>query len=265
MTARVPRVRSSGGSAVAVAARIAPVALTQVSFQCSGGWGCGMRSLLHHADARFLRFLQRLPNAAAAAVAGAVARRSPPQSTPLVDVCDSQDTGGSTRSPALHCGNFGYDPPRGKYSNKGHAALTLTHDQLGFNTRTFECLLVLDAAITGRCEAHMEASARTACQATVRVAFPQEFFINFTLPAAVLAQPQLNTLGLLSCRASSGVRSKLAQAELRLRAASGVQVVAAEWHTVTSPKLGTVRVPGGRELKRSGGETMEASRTIRRS
>ena len=85
----------------------------------------------------------------------------------------TEDTGGSTRSPALHCGNFGYDPPRGKYPNAGVAALTLTHDQLGLTTRTFECILLLDAALTGRCEAHMAASARTAARPAVRVAFPQ--------------------------------------------------------------------------------------------
>ena len=78
----------------------------------------------------------------------------------LAPVAFSEDTGGSTRSPALHNGNFGYDPSHGRYPNDGVCPMTEQHDQVGLNARTMEDVLIFDAAFLDAHKEHLAAKAR---------------------------------------------------------------------------------------------------------
>ena len=61
----------------------------------------------------------------------------------------SEDTGGSTRVPALYNGIFGFDPCRNHYPNEGNPGMTYTRDQIGVLARTMADILIYDRAVGG--------------------------------------------------------------------------------------------------------------------
>ena len=69
----------------------------------------------------------------------------------MCPVAVSEDTGGSTRVPALFNGLFGIEPARNHYPNEGNCGLSFTKDQLGVLSRSMEDLLFYDQArLAGR-------------------------------------------------------------------------------------------------------------------
>ena len=64
-------------------------------------------------------------------------------------VAVSEDTGGSTRVPALFNGLFGFDPCRNHYPNEGNCGMSFCKDQLGVLSRSMEDLLFYDRALLG--------------------------------------------------------------------------------------------------------------------
>ncbi|CAJ1331815.1 unnamed protein product, partial [Effrenium voratum] len=62
-------------------------------------------------------------------------------------VAVSEDTGGSTRVPALFNGLFGFDPARNHYPNQGNCGMSVTRDQIGVVCRSFQDVLFYDEAL----------------------------------------------------------------------------------------------------------------------
>ena len=89
-----------------------------------------------------------LPGGAASAVA-----------TYVAPLAISEDTGGSTRHPALQQGNFGYDSSRNHFPNAGNPGLTYLNDQLGLNARGLADILLFDAALLRTAAEHAAAAA----------------------------------------------------------------------------------------------------------
>lgn len=65
----------------------------------------------------------------------------------MCPVAVSEDTGGSTRVPALFNGLFGFDPARNHYPNEGNCGMTFTNDQIGVLGRSMSDLLFYDRAL----------------------------------------------------------------------------------------------------------------------
>jgi len=71
----------------------------------------------------------------------------------------TEDTYGSTNTPATRNHLFGYDPPKFHYPNGGNPSLTYRNDQLGVNARSFDDILAFDAAVLDTADAHAKAKA----------------------------------------------------------------------------------------------------------
>jgi Amidase len=71
----------------------------------------------------------------------------------------TEDTMGSTNTPAARNHLFGYDPPKFHYPNQGNPSLTVRNDQLGLNARNIDDIIAFDMAVLGTAEAHAEAKA----------------------------------------------------------------------------------------------------------
>lgn len=65
----------------------------------------------------------------------------------MCPVAVSEDTGGSTRVPAMYCGLFGFDPARNHYPNGGNPAMTISKDQFGVVARSINDILFYDRAL----------------------------------------------------------------------------------------------------------------------
>ena len=71
----------------------------------------------------------------------------------------TEDTSGSTNTPAARNHLFGYDPPKFHYPNGGNPSLTVRNDQLGVNARNMEDIIEFDKAVLGTADAHATAKA----------------------------------------------------------------------------------------------------------
>jgi Asp-tRNA(Asn)/Glu-tRNA(Gln) amidotransferase A subunit family amidase len=172
----------------------------------------------------------------------------------IAPVSITEDTGGSTRNPANQCGNFGYDPPRNKHPNAGNPGITFWRDQLGCNASSFDDCLLYDMAVTGKAAEHAAAAAAVDRleNGAIRIGFPQEFFVRYSIPASVMAHEGIKKgkkkkkqeagddegLG-PDISASPSILAKLAAARARL-AAAGFSLLDEEWGDVRSEKLGSV-------------------------
>ena len=135
----------------------------------------------------------------------------------LCPVAVSEDTGGSTRVPALYNGVFGFDPCRNHYPNEGNPGLTYTRDQIGVHARSIGDVLLYDRAIADDADGvHAEAAAAAAARSAatpIRIGAPERPFV---------VGPDF--------RADAHMRAKYEQALAALRhSGSACDVVAAEW------------------------------------
>jgi Amidase len=71
----------------------------------------------------------------------------------------TEDTSGSTNTPAVRNHLFGYDPPKFHYPNGGNPSLTYRNDQLGVVARSIDDIIAFDIAVLGTGEAHAAAKA----------------------------------------------------------------------------------------------------------
>ena len=88
----------------------------------------------------------------------------------------TEDTAGSTRSPAAFNGNFGYDPTRGRYPNAGNPGISLICDQIGFNARSMQDAIEFDRRLMG-IDAAPSRDAKT-----LRVGLPRWPFLESYVP-----------------------------------------------------------------------------------
>ena len=102
----------------------------------------------------------------------------------MCPVAVSEDTGGSTRVPALFNGLFGFDPARNHYPNEGNCGMTFTNDQIGVLGRSMADLLFYDRALMqdrhNAAELHASAAKEAAERDlhSIRVACPQWPFVK---------------------------------------------------------------------------------------
>jgi len=71
----------------------------------------------------------------------------------------TEDTGGSTNTPATRNHLFGYDPPKFHYPNAGNPSITVRNDQLGVNARSIDDIIAFDKAVLGTQAEHATAEA----------------------------------------------------------------------------------------------------------
>jgi Asp-tRNA(Asn)/Glu-tRNA(Gln) amidotransferase A subunit family amidase len=74
----------------------------------------------------------------------------------------TEDTEGSTNTPAARNQLFGYDPPKFHYPNGGNPSLTYRNDQLGLNARSIDDIIAFDQAVLDTPDAHTAAEAYVA-------------------------------------------------------------------------------------------------------
>ena len=100
----------------------------------------------------------------------------------MCPVAVSEDTGGSTRVPALCNGLFGFDPARNYYPNEGNAGMTVTKDQIGVVCRSMRDLIFYDKALmqdrfnAAALHAAAEKEAKDRQLSSIGVACPQQLF-----------------------------------------------------------------------------------------
>eukprot|EP00310_Coccolithus_braarudii_P021446 CAMPEP_0183354362 /NCGR_PEP_ID=MMETSP0164_2-20130417/37262_1 /TAXON_ID=221442 /ORGANISM="Coccolithus pelagicus ssp braarudi, Strain PLY182g" /LENGTH=599 /DNA_ID=CAMNT_0025527231 /DNA_START=76 /DNA_END=1875 /DNA_ORIENTATION=- len=96
----------------------------------------------------------------------------------LCPLAVSEDTGGSTRIPALFNGLFGFDPARNHYPNGGNPGMSYTRDQVGVLARTMDDLLLYDqAVVVDRSDAESAAAAQTRSGRRIVIGAPQRPFV----------------------------------------------------------------------------------------
>ncbi|CAK9074567.1 unnamed protein product [Durusdinium trenchii] len=141
----------------------------------------------------------------------------------LAPVAVSEDTGGSTRSPAFSNGIFGYDPTRGHYPNAGNPGMSLILDQLGLNARSLKDLVALDGAL---CDYDPSSVPEKKIQ-DLRIGVPIYPFVEAYVPSG-----GDNPWGFAEYPTawvpSREILAKYEAAKVALRAA-GAQVVEKEW------------------------------------
>lgn len=152
--------------------------------------------------------------------------------TYVAPVAVTEDTGGSTRHPAMQCQNFGYDPSRNHYPNAGNPGLSYTNDQVGLNARSLEDILVLDAALLGTEEQHASKARASRPAPAIRVGLPRFPFVEVA--------PFENGKGVRDytpARVSAELEARY-EAAIRVLGQAGTQLVREEWPEVESPVAG---------------------------
>jgi Asp-tRNA(Asn)/Glu-tRNA(Gln) amidotransferase A subunit family amidase len=120
--------------------------------------------------------------------------------------------------------------------------LSFTNDQLGLHARSFDDIIAMDVALCGKVAEHEAARCRVAAQSKIVVAFPRDFFVNFTLPEKIASLSLAERSGLRSCRAAASIRRKLEEAKALLNECRDFCVSAAEWRTLDNPKFGGIGI-----------------------
>ena len=140
----------------------------------------------------------------------------------LAPIALSEDTAGSTRCPALHQNNFGYDPVRNHYNNDGNPGLSYSNDQLGLIARSLEDILIFDAALLGTAVMHAAAARDAPAAQAVRVGTPRRPYLERHVSRGRVL------------RATASVEERLLRVE-RVLSAVRVPIVAAEWRCGREP------------------------------
>lgn len=143
----------------------------------------------------------------------------------LAPVAVSEDTGGSTRSPAFSNGNFGYDPTRNHYPNAGNPGMALILDQLGLNARSMEDIIALDGVF---CD-YDPSTVKSKKISELRIGVPQYPYVEAYVPAGG-DNPFNFSQYPMAYMPSRQIMKKYEAAKVALRA-SGAQVVEKEWPT----------------------------------
>lgn len=99
----------------------------------------------------------------------------------LSAVAFSEDTTGSTREPAFQCHVFGYDPSLRHFDSNGVAPATVDVDQVGCVARSFEDILLLDAALLGTSSEHAAAEAAAPSLESIRIGVPEAGVLEYSL------------------------------------------------------------------------------------
>mmetsp|Transcript_11479 Transcript_11479/g.21693 ORF Transcript_11479/g.21693 Transcript_11479/m.21693 type:complete len:627 (-) Transcript_11479:335-2215(-) len=141
----------------------------------------------------------------------------------LAPVAISEDTAGSTRSPAFSNGNFGYDPTRQHLPNGGNPGISLIMDQVGLNARSVEDIILVDASLSGYDASAVQAKPIR----SLRVGVPRYPFIEAYVPAGG-DNPFNYAQEPVAWLPSREVMAKYEDAKAALRQA-GVWLVEKEW------------------------------------
>ena len=103
----------------------------------------------------------------------------------MCPVAVSEDTGGSTRVPALCNGLFGFDPARNYYPNEGNAGMTVTRDQIGVVCRSMADVIFYDKALmqdrfnAAALHSAAETEAKDRLLSSIRVTWNSDVFVDF--------------------------------------------------------------------------------------
>jgi Asp-tRNA(Asn)/Glu-tRNA(Gln) amidotransferase A subunit family amidase len=102
----------------------------------------------------------------------------------------TEDTEGSTNTPAARNHLFGYDPPKFHYPNGGNPSLTYRNDQLGLNARSIDDIIAFDQAVLDTSVAHAAAEAYVAGldNAGITIGCSNVFYNYTTATDAILAK-----------------------------------------------------------------------------
>jgi hypothetical protein len=102
----------------------------------------------------------------------------------------TEDTEGSTNTPAARNHLFGYDPPKFHYPNGGNPSLTYRNDQLGLNARSIDDIISFDQAVLDTSAAHAAAKAFVAGldNAGITIGCSNVFYNYTTATDAILAK-----------------------------------------------------------------------------
>jgi len=179
--------------------------------------GCTMNPYSH----------ELIPGGSSGGAASAVA-------TYIAPLAISEDTGGSTRGPALQNQSFGYDPSRHHYPNDGNAAITYTNDQIGLIARSLEDIIAMDAALLDLEAEHAAHQAAAPPPGDVRVGLPRWPFVEFFVPPGCHSN-----LGSPHMRLSEAAKTKY-EAAKRTLSLAGVSLVEGEWPATQSSSLGSI-------------------------
>jgi len=108
----------------------------------------------------------------------------------VATIAITEDTAGSTNSPATQNHVFGYDPPKFHYPNQGNPSITIRNDQLGVNARSIDDIIVFDKALLGTDVAHAKAAAYVAglSNSDIKIGCSDIYYDYSAMSPAILAK-----------------------------------------------------------------------------